>query len=62
MNSVLVEIYSTVLQSAPFVIAAYVLMWLALCSYLFILMRRMKKTEKQLDLIEEVLAAKQNQS
>lgn len=59
MNSVLVEIYSTVLESAPFVIAAYALIWLALFIYVFISMRGMKKTEKQVALLEEAFAAKQ---
>lgn len=57
MNSVLIEIYSTVLESAPFVIAAYALIWFVLFVYVFISMRRMKKTEKQVALLEETLRA-----
>ncbi|MGI6105337.1 MAG: hypothetical protein ACOYD7_03980 [Raoultibacter sp.] len=59
MNSVLVEIYSTVLESAPFVIAAYALMWFALFVYVFIAIRGMKRTEKQVAVLEEALNIKQ---
>ena len=39
MNEVLAEIYSTILPSAPYIIAAYALIWLALLVYVFIVMR-----------------------
>lgn len=56
MNSVLAEIYSTIIPSAPYVIAAYVLMWAGLFVYVFIIMRGLKKTEKQMDVLEEAIA------
>lgn len=59
MNAVLVEIYSTIIPSAPYVIAAYALVWVALLVYLIVIMRGQKKAEAQMALIEEALADKQ---
>ena len=39
MNPVLADIYSTILPSAPFVIAAYALLWVALLVFVFMIMR-----------------------
>ena len=58
MNPVLVEIYSTILPSAPYLIAAYALMWLAILVYVFIIVRGLKKTEAQMTVLEEALAEK----
>ena len=43
MNPILEQIYSTILPAAPYVIAAYALIWLALFVYVFIIMRGVKK-------------------
>lgn len=56
MNEVLAEIYSTILPSAPYIIAAYALIWLALLVYVFIIMRGIKKSEAQMAVLEEALA------
>lgn len=56
MNPVLEEIYSTIIPSAPFVIGAYALMWLAVLVYVFIVVRGLKKTEAQMAVLEEELA------
>ena len=37
MNPVLVEIYSTIVPSMPFIIGAYVLMWLAILVYMLVI-------------------------
>ncbi len=62
MNPVLSEIYSTVLTGAPFVIAAYALIFAILMVYVIITMTKLKNTEKKLDALEEhvdeLLAAK----
>ncbi len=62
MNAVLSEIYSTVLTGAPFVIAAYALIFIILMAYVIITMTKLKGTEKKLDAleehVEELLAAK----
>lgn len=56
MNPVLEQIYSTILPAAPFVIAAYALIWLALFVYMFIITRGMKKAEAQMAVLEEAVA------
>ena len=55
MNSVLEEIYSTIIPSAPYIIAAYALVWAILFIYVFIVIRGLKKTEKQMAVLEEEL-------
>ncbi len=55
MNPVLVEIYSTIAPSAPFIIAAYALILAALFVYVFIMMRGLKKSEEQIAVLEETL-------
>ena len=55
MNPILEEIYSTILPSAPYIIAAYALVWLALLIYLFMIMRGTKKAQAEMKLLEETL-------
>ncbi len=55
MNPVLADIYSTILPSAPFVIAAYALLWVALLAFVFMIMRGIKKSEAQVVVLEEAL-------
>ena len=59
MNPVLVEIYSTVAPSMPFIIGAYALMWVAILVYVLIIMFGFKKAEKQMAVLEEALAEQQ---
>jgi len=59
MDPILAEIYSTVLTAAPFVIAAYALMWFVLLAYLLITMLGIKKTERQMAALEEALAERE---
>ena len=56
MNPVLAEIYSTVIPSMPFIVAAYALLWAALLVYVLVSMRGMKKTEQQIAVLEEAVA------
>lgn len=56
MNPVLAEIYSTIIPSMPFIIAAYALLWAVLLIYVFVSMRGMKKTEQQIAVLEEAVA------
>ncbi len=56
MNPVLEEIYSTVIPSAPYLIAAYALIWLVLLVYVFVVVRGLKKTEAQIAVLEEAVA------
>ena len=56
MNPVLEEIFSTIAPSMPFVIGAYVLMWVAILVYMLVIMLSYKKAEKQMAVLEETVA------
>lgn len=58
MDPILQEIYSTVVPSALFLIAAYALLWAALLVYVIVMQRGLKNSEKRLDLVEAELASK----
>ena len=62
MNPIISDIYSTVLPSAPFIIAAYAIVWLALLVYVIIVVRGLKKTEAQMAVLEEALAKREESS
>jgi len=53
MNALMQEIFSTVIPSAPYLIAAYVLVLVVLFVFVGITLKRVKKAEKQLQLLEE---------
>ena len=55
MDSVLAEIYSTVLSGAPYVIAAYALLWCVLCTFVVILLIRFKRVEREIEVLEDSL-------
>ena len=61
MNPILADMYSTVIPSAPFIIAAYALVWLALLVYVLVIVRGLKNTEAQMAVLEEALQAKNEQ-
>ncbi len=53
MNPILEEIYSTVIPSAPYLIAAYALVLTALLVWLFVQFRRQASLSRRLDVLEE---------
>ncbi|MBP5313704.1 MAG: hypothetical protein J6Y65_02145 [Eggerthellaceae bacterium] len=53
MNPLLEAIYSTIIPSAPFIIAAYALVWVALFVFVIIAIKGFKNSEKQLAVLEE---------
>ena len=55
MNPILADMYATVIPSAPFIIAAYALVWAILLVYVIVIVRGLKKTEAQIALLEEQL-------
>ena len=59
MNPILADIYSTILPSAPYIIAAYALLWVALLVYVLMIFRGIKKATAQLTLLEEAVADQQ---
>lgn len=56
MNPILADIYSTVIPSAPYIIAAYAIVWAALLVYVIFVVRGLKKTEQRMALLEEAVA------
>ena len=59
MNPILADIYATVIPSAPFVIAAYAILWLVLFVYVIKVVSGLKKTEAQMAVLEEAIRAKE---
>ncbi len=53
MNPVLTEIYSTIIPSAPYVIGAYALVFVALFAYVCFALTKLKKAERKMDALEE---------
>lgn len=47
------ELYSLVLQDAPFVIAAYGVIWVAMVGYVTAVLRRLLRLQKEVELIAE---------
>ena len=58
MDPILQQIYSTIIPSAPFLIAAYALIWVVLLIYVAVMQKGLKASEKRLALLEEALEAK----
>jgi len=58
MNPILADIYSTVIPSAPFLIAAYAIVWAALLVYVIVIVTGLKKTEAQIALLEQTVEAR----
>lgn len=56
MDPVLTEIYKTVLGAAPYVLAAYALLWIGLMGYVALGIRRVSALEKELTILEEAVA------
>ena len=52
------ELYELVLHDAPYVIAAYGILWLALCGYVTFMLGRMLKMGKEISLLEDEIAKK----
>lgn len=55
MNPILADVYSTIIPSAPYLIAAYALLWLALLAYVLVVARGVKRAEARLRVLEEAL-------
>lgn len=55
MDPILEEVYSTVMPLAPYVIAAYALLWAVLLVFVIAMLRRSKKTQKDIDALREAL-------
>ena len=61
MDPILSEVYSTVLPAAPYLIAAYVGIWLVLFAFIAMLWRRQKKTREDIDALREALERREQE-
>ena len=61
MDPALAEIYSTVIPSAPYLIAAYALLWVVLLAFVLMVMRGVKRANARMTLIEEELEEREAQ-
>jgi len=53
------ELYKLVLPDAPYVIAAYGVLWIALIGYVSLVLSRLMKLEKEMQLVEESCARRE---
>ncbi len=53
MDSTNAELYKLVLHDAPFVIAAYGILWVALITFVGMVFRRLMRLEKEIAVLEE---------
>lgn len=59
MNPILQDIYSTIIPSAPFIIAAYALFWVVLLLYVVKLARTTQKLSRDIDTLEVLIKQQQ---
>ena len=55
MDTILEQVYSTIMPSAPYVIGAYALIWVVLLVFVIIMLMSTKKTQKDIDALEDAL-------
>ena len=55
MDPILEEVYSIVVPSAPYVIAAYVGIWVILFVFVIAMLLKTKKTQKDIDALKEAI-------
>jgi CcmD family protein len=56
MDPVLKEIYSLVMPAAPYVLAAYGILWIGIFGYITAVLRRLGRIEAELRVVEESVA------
>ena len=55
MDSILSEVCSTVLPAAPYVLAAYIGIWLVLFIFVLALWRKSKRTSEDIEALKQAL-------
>ena len=55
MDPILEEVYSTVLPAAPYVLAAYIGIWLVLFVFVLVLWRKAKRTADDVEALKKAL-------
>lgn len=56
MDATNAELYKLVIADAPFVVAAYAVLWIALIVYITTVLRRLLRLEKEMSVLEESAA------
>lgn len=56
MEATNLELYRLAITDAPYVIAAYAILWVAFVAYVTIVLRRIIGLEKQVEILEESIA------
>lgn len=62
MDQSLKELYSLVIPQAPYVIAAYGILWAALIVYVGLVFRRLGRLEREMAVVEESAARRGGQA
>lgn len=60
MDPILSEAYSTVLPAAPYVLAAYIGIWLVLFIFVLVLWRKSKHTSEDIEALKQALEDRKN--
>jgi len=60
MDTILSEVYSTVLPAAPYVLAAYIGIWLVLFIFVLVLWRKSKHTSEDIEALKQALEDRKN--
>lgn len=55
MDPVLADVYSTALTSAPFVIAAYALIWVIVLAFVIAMIVKSRKTDKDISALRDAV-------
>lgn len=55
MDPILADVYSTALPAAPYVIAAYALIWVILLVFCVAMFVRSRKTQKDIDALRDAV-------
>ncbi|MBR2835055.1 MAG: hypothetical protein IKE43_05030 [Coriobacteriales bacterium] len=61
MDEILAYAYSDVIVAAPYVIGAYVLIWVALLIFVIIMLNSSKKTQSDIDALREAIERREKE-
>lgn len=56
MEATNLELYRLAMTDAPYVIAAYGVLWVAFVGYLTLVLRRMMRLEKEVEVLEDAVS------
>lgn len=62
MQQTNLELYQLAITDAPYVIAAYAVLWVAFVGYLTLVLRRMMRLEKEISVLEDAVARRSGTS